>query len=458
MRILVNSDEIHESMPPVYRLDYLAIDETEFPYVGTGVIDDEKIGVAFRGDDRDPATIFKEGFQRPLKSHPCHAGNRELTAKCQKIINTSYNPSLTQIFADLPKEDRLYQLIEDLRTEPFTLKLSEVIFRVRDFDLTPATCVSLTADFVMTSQFPYTLDPKAKEKSNTRDVYIYVIDLSDIRWLPTFVIQQGSPREGLHTSREITCLEVPPENIAGAVYIRRTKSGRSAACTVDFEVLDFISMAYEMDAVGLINFIHDRTGLKLQERSKYRYEGGAIGGPSLRLPSEALDAGIRWVKSQINMHGTISGEEEKGQAKFRGSALRGKMPPPHALEAEEKKPAFGQQTSASSLSSRPKKKPAFGQQTSASSLSSRPKGKPSGPSRQRQPTPSPKPSFGPKPPSQDRRRSSGAVAESKQRRQSRSDRFSLLRHRDFTVDELPPAPKKPMPKKPKFRTLKPKKD
>lgn len=300
MKVLLNADPHAFYQEPSWRrIDYIVIDEAEF-------LQQKDFTLAFRGDDRPPHIIFTKGFS--YRASPF--------VHFQALLNsngTTLTPAPAIANADKMSGEKLKEIMNfhDSRAHAwehggtYAVEASEVVFRVPDFDLAPSTCTSLTLDFETASQFPY---------NKVTEIYIYLMYMADINWLPTHLIQVVAPRQGLNTCREITCKKVPPGNILGAIKILRPPVS-GAGCKIDFKITDLIpnSGANPYSAEDLLKILQSNFPDKFSEQANletckqrpYHYDCAAIGMSQADTANAMLRRALQTFQLYLKPEGSI---------------------------------------------------------------------------------------------------------------------------------------------------------
>jgi hypothetical protein len=189
----------------VIRVDGLIFDVSEFASTWTD-------GYAFRGDDREPATIFAQGFSKKETNHGVATTG---------LLSTEYPQTITNenVFRNERRSDANRDMI-------YRLAPNEVLLRTQHLDLEKPTCVSTTLDPALATGFP--LGGKAH-------TYLYVIHPRQKK-LETYLIQKHGGRDGLSKSLEVTFNQIPAADVFGAARVQRTVTGIDAMSSVDFNI------------------------------------------------------------------------------------------------------------------------------------------------------------------------------------------------------------------------------
>lgn len=284
------------SSKDVCRMDSIVLSESEFPTKAS------KWRLAFRGDDRAPADIFKSGF---TKRTPKYTARGASVLSCSVLASLSWDEILGQ------KEwgpAQLKSRATTVRNAAYTLLGDEVLFRPNHLDLEKETCISMTLDFELAAGFP--LVEKSMDTWGT--TYSYIVLLPTLV-LPTHLVQLDGGNTALAKSLEVTCNAVPQQRIVGAAEFTRKATGSQAMSRVEYKVVKWWA---NLDGTAH----HDTTGyvLKLLEslRGKVSLEGTKLVSAGVKVGDTASNNVLRRAVEALNKHVQIEGGLTGGPPKL----------------------------------------------------------------------------------------------------------------------------------------------
>jgi len=191
---------------PLLRIDGIIIKDTEL-LTANGL-------VAFRGDNRKPSEIFPTGFKP-----------RDNNYKIDCAYSVDDANTWDKILNEYAKTHPGGKSDPKFPSKTCTLASNEICFRPNYMDLQQETCISLTLDPALAAGFP--LNKEAI-------TYLYAVKLRN-RYLETFEVQKAAGSR-LSDSKEITALEVPPDDVIGAAVIQRAVQGESAMAKIHYNI------------------------------------------------------------------------------------------------------------------------------------------------------------------------------------------------------------------------------
>jgi hypothetical protein len=220
------------------RLDAIILSSTtEFQKV----TDSSPSRYAFRGDTRLPSHIFNCGFTKRHATTTVYglekdADDRNNAKTLERLITRplwGQRRGLDLSDADVPDYFWEDDWQSRIRMQQHILTPDEVMFRPHHMDLVPETCVSTTTEFEVAAYFPL---PKAG--GGTLKSYIYLVKLPE-RVLWTYEVQKAARRLKLCQGFEVTCNEIPAENVIGAAEVEKWAVGTGVGASQTWKVTDY---------------------------------------------------------------------------------------------------------------------------------------------------------------------------------------------------------------------------